>query len=449
MLASPGVRPSAFPRCATARRCAATALLSCISALFGGVPAAARAAAPAPGTASAPGPGQILGLRARPDAGGSLVEVLSDRPLSFTTLRLNAPARVVLDFADAEIVSGVPAEQEVEDGTVRRIGAATAGARTARVVIELAGEVEFDVRSAGPRLEVRLARARRPVASATPAGEDDAAGPASGRAAPGASPSAVAQEQAVPLVLAAAPEAAPGDGSSAPAAARIEAPPAPAPPRIEVPPSPAALGIEAPPSPAVARVESPRVARDPARDAAEALREREKRASLPTVSIAGPGAAAPSAGTAAAAPRVADAPPALAAGSEQVAPVSSGGAAGRAPSAGPPPEATAAHGPRRPAAISGIGFKPQGQGVVLVRSDRAVEYSVTRSDREVLLHLAAATISVANNRRPLDTRFFGGPVERIVPVASAAGTELRIELRESAEFEVQQTAGLLTVTFTR
>jgi hypothetical protein len=100
-------------------------------------------------------------------------------------------------------------------------------------------------------------------------------------------------------------------------------------------------------------------------------------------------------------------------------------------------------------AISGIGFRPEGQGMVLVRSDRAVEYTVTRTDREILLHLDSAIISVANNRRPLDTRFFGGPVSRIVPIASASGTEVRIELREATEFQVQQTAGLLTVTFSR
>jgi hypothetical protein len=100
-------------------------------------------------------------------------------------------------------------------------------------------------------------------------------------------------------------------------------------------------------------------------------------------------------------------------------------------------------------AINGIGFRPEGQGMVLVRSDRAVEYRVTRTDREILLHFDSAIISVANNRRPLDTRFFGGPVARIVPLASAAGTDVRIELREATEFHVQQTAGLLTVTFTR
>ncbi|GAC1607630.1 MAG: hypothetical protein NVS4B10_22770 [Myxococcales bacterium] len=175
---------------------------------------------------------------------------------------------------------------------------------------------------------------------------------------------------------------------------------------LQVQPAPPAAAVEvrAPPAPTVLA---------PSAFALAAAREREKRASLPTVSIGGP-----------------------------VNPAEAGSGSAAVSDAAP-------HRARRPAAIHGIGFRPLGQGVVLVRSDRAVEYSVTRTDREVLLHLAAATIAVANNRRPLDTRVFGGPVERIVPLYSRGGTDLRIELRETTEFQVEQVAGLLTVTFTR
>src|SRR5207302_7455586 len=104
---------------------------------------------------------RIIALRARADAEASVVELEGDRPLSFTTLRLDAPPRVVLDFADARF-DGVPEELPIEDGTVRRVGTAAAGARTARVVIELYGEAEFDVRAAGNRLDVRVERLARP-----------------------------------------------------------------------------------------------------------------------------------------------------------------------------------------------------------------------------------------------------------------------------------------------
>jgi AMIN domain len=485
------VRPSATSRCATSRRVAVALGLALALSGEGG----ARAAAPG-------GLGHIVGLRTRADSSATVIEVLADRPLSFTTLRLTAPSRVVLDFADAEL-SAVPAELVVEDGIVRRIGAAAAGARTARVVIELAAEAEFDVHAVGPRLDVRIARPRPAVASrASPAAEPSPApSPAADQAGP--SPAPVARTEAVspPLILVPADEPDPGapapEGPTAgpvkqppaPAAAPApaadpgpvgrEAPPAAAVARVEAPPAPAVARVEAPPAAAVARVEAPpaaaavrvdaaplpvpeRVQALPGPDVARAgssprasqlrlpaadeplgaaTREREKRASLPTVSIGGNGSPATDAATAS------EGPPATAPTDSRVAAAPPGPSSNGVASAAPPKDA-----PRRAGkvgAIRGIGFRAEGQGVVLVRSDGPVEYSVTRGDRQVLLHFDSATISVANNRRPLDTRFFGGPVERIVPVASAASTEVRIELREAADFQVQQTAGLLTVTFTR
>jgi len=100
------------------------------------------------------------------------------------------------------------------------------------------------------------------------------------------------------------------------------------------------------------------------------------------------------------------------------------------------------------AAITGIGFRPQAGGVVIVRSDRPLQYGVSSSDRAVLLHLPNAAIPVANNRRPLDTRVFGGPVQRVVPQEVKGGTEVRIELREPAEVHLNQSGSLLTLSFT-
>jgi len=85
---------------------------------------------------------------------------------------------------------------------------------------------------------------------------------------------------------------------------------------------------------------------------------------------------------------------------------------------------------------------------VILRSDRPLEYGVSSSDRAVLIHLPNAAIPVANNRRPLDTRVFGGTVQRVVPQQVKGGTEVRIELREPAEVHLNQTGSLLTVSFT-
>jgi len=100
------------------------------------------------------------------------------------------------------------------------------------------------------------------------------------------------------------------------------------------------------------------------------------------------------------------------------------------------------------AAITGIGFRPNAGGEVLVRSDRPLRYGVSSTEHAVLLHLPDAAIPVANNRRPLDTRFFGGTVQRVVPLQHSGGTDVRIELREPAEVHLNQNGSLLTLSFT-
>ncbi|MFL5438384.1 MAG: AMIN domain-containing protein [Myxococcales bacterium] len=124
-------------------------------------------AALATAAALAAGSGRLVAVRPAGDAEASVVELVGDRPLSFTTLRLASPPRVVVDVADAD-PSGVAATQTVDDGTVKRIGVAQVAGTTARVVIELAGESEFDVRAAGRVLEVRVARLAPLVAKAAP-----------------------------------------------------------------------------------------------------------------------------------------------------------------------------------------------------------------------------------------------------------------------------------------
>jgi hypothetical protein len=97
--------------------------------------------------------------------------------------------------------------------------------------------------------------------------------------------------------------------------------------------------------------------------------------------------------------------------------------------------------------ITGIGFRPIGGGSVIVRSDHPLEYGVSGEENAVLLHLPSAGIPLANNRHALDTRFFNGPVQRVVPLAVAGGTDLRIEVLGHAEYQLEQSGTVLTVTF--
>jgi hypothetical protein len=66
----------------------------------------------------------------------------------------------------------------------------------------------------------------------------------------------------------------------------------------------------------------------------------------------------------------------------------------------------------------------------------------------VLIHLRNARIPLQNNRRPLDTRFFEGAVERVVPLQVPGGTDVRIDLRQRAEMHLSQSGSVLTVSFT-
>jgi hypothetical protein len=269
--------------------------------------------------------GRLLGVRAGGDAGFATVELLGDRPLSFTTLKLSAPPRIVVDLAETAL-SGTHPDLTVEDGTIRRVAAAPAGARTARVVIELAADAEFDVRAHGSRVEVRVPRVAPLLAKADQT-----------RA---AAPQAVAQSKPAPV-----------------------APSAAAKPDQVTPPGVALVGRR--PRPAAAAPSSRRIAlADPARRA-----------------------------------------------------------------------------------ITGIGFRPNGGGEVIVRSDQPLEYGISGEGNAVLLHLPSAKIPIANNRRALDTRFFGGPVERVVPLPVPGGTDVRIELRRHVEYQLAQSGSVLTVSF--
>ena len=72
---------------------------------------------------------------------------------------------MVVDFADTAVGDG-PRTLEVSDGTLRRAAIAQAGSHTARVVVELAADAEFEVRADGNRVEVRIPKVRRGRAGA-------------------------------------------------------------------------------------------------------------------------------------------------------------------------------------------------------------------------------------------------------------------------------------------
>jgi len=382
--------------------------------------------------------GRLVGVRARADAKASTVEIDGDRPLSFTTMKLLSPPRVVVDFADTD-VAAEPRELEIEDGTLRRAAVAQAGSRTARVVIELAVDAEFDVRAEGNRVEVRVPRPGA-VAEAEPHGE-------------GAGDAEAEKVASLPKVslVGSKPAQPPEDGRTdrqRTAAEKAEAlkktlaeqrkreaeekaarklalkngrkvGPRAAP---KPPPEPAAQVDRAVPQSSpdpAAKVE--RAVAEPSPEGAAKL-ERAPQVTPPT----------PAAKLETPQPETAPAPPpAVAEKPPEQAPAR-------------PKTRAAMAGERH---ITGIGFRPIQGGEVIVRSDHPLEYGVSDDAGAVLLHLPSAAIPLSNNRRPLDTRFFHGAVERVVPMPVPGGTDVRIELRQHAEYQLAQNGSVLTVTF--
>jgi hypothetical protein len=306
--------------------------------------------------------GHLVAVRAVPGAESTVVQLDSDAPPSFTTLKLASPPRVVVDLADTS-AAGVAPQQEVGDAVVRRIAVAEAGAHTTRVVIELGADAEFDVRAWQSRVEVRIPRA---VAVAL-----------AEQAEPTAPPAAAVDAQS----------GAPQDKAGGSAAGAAQEP------------------------------------------QQKSIPEVTERAALPTVALVG--GPAPAGALSGEVGRGRELVPRSA---EQV---HSGGRDRELA----PRSAGQVH-------IKAIGFRPLGGGEVIVRSDRPVEYEVSSVDTAVLIHLRSARIPLQNNRRPLDTRFFEGPIERVVPLEVPSGTDVRIELRQRAEVHLTQSGTVLTVSFT-
>lgn len=394
---------------------------------------------------------KLLGVRAQGDDAIAVIAVLGDRPLTFTAQKLSGPPRIVVDFADTEI-SGGSGEMQVDDGTIRRVAAGPARPSTARVVIELAADAEFDVRAAGSQVEVRVPRIKPLPAKAGSEADQQPLPPTVAVMGPRAGE--------LPAEKRAAAAKAMIDKFSATEKAREEKRTAEekalAEKRAAADKKLAEQRASADRKLAASRAaEDKKLAaeRSSSDKALAAERAREKvRADREAVRLAAESAAADKAAAAARAKAQAEAErkaerAALLARIErerrrfgQITPPA-------------PRSRTAwqrlAWADSSERAITGIGFRPQGGGEVIIRSDQPLEYGISGDDRAVLLHLPSAGIPRSNDRWPLDTSFFNGVVQRVVPLPVPGGTDLRIELRAHAEYQLAQSGSVLTVTFAR
>lgn len=413
------------------------------------------------GAAHAQERARLVGIRAQGDEAASVIAVLGDRPLEFTTQKLSGPPRIVVDFAETEIPTG-PDAMQVDDGTIRRVAATAVRPRTARVIIELAADAEFEVLAAGTQVEVRVPRIKPAVARAAdepPAvavpGPPEGSLPAEKRAA-----AAKANIEKFSAAQKAREEKRAADEKSlvakrafderklaeqrAAADRKLIEERAATDRKLAEERASADRKLAARRAAEDKKLAADRVSSDKALAAARA---REKAAAeREAARLAEQAAAADKAAIAARAAAQAEAER-KAERAAQVAAIER--ERERVGQVAAPHSRKVAWAASSQRAITGIGFRPQGGGEVIVRSDRPLEYDVSGEPHAVLLHLPSAGIPRSNDRWPLDTSFFKGAVQRVVPLPVPGGTDLRIELRAHAAYQLAQNGSVLTVTFAR
>jgi hypothetical protein len=95
-----------------------------------------------------------------------------------------------------------------------------------------------------------------------------------------------------------------------------------------------------------------------------------------------------------------------------------------------------------------VGFSPD-KSRVFVRTSEPVRYTVSQADdHTVVLELENTIFHRSNDRRPLDTRFFGGPVVQIAPrPASGKTVRVAVTLRDKVEYQARQDGNEVSLQF--
>jgi len=95
-----------------------------------------------------------------------------------------------------------------------------------------------------------------------------------------------------------------------------------------------------------------------------------------------------------------------------------------------------------------VGFSPD-KSRVFVRTSEPVHYTVSQADeRTIVLELENTSIHRSNDRRPLDTRYFGGPVVEISPrPASGKTVRVSVTLRDKVGYQARQDGNEVSLLF--
>lgn len=341
----------------------------------------------------------LVHVEATGDAENAALVVVTDAPANFTSFLRASPARAVIDFPEAGIAPTVSSSGKGSgDGAIGAWSLHTFESGTSsstRLTIDLREGHDFTVHTDGTSLTVRAVPlvARPLVALVEPVAER-------------VSPSAITPPFSPPAPI----PPSPADGP-APSVAKEEEPEVAT--QIETEPADAGAQIEAP-AVVVAKVDV-----EPAADVETIIGASAASSIEPYV--------------------------------QPIAPPLPREQAARLPERQEPSRPVVVAASASPVALERVGFRRTADGARLtLQTGEPVEYSLREvSPTRLVLQLEGTHIPVATNRLPLDTRFFGTAVTRVVPRIDHAARRVSIDihLADATAYRARRDADELVVDF--
>jgi len=392
------------------------------------------------------------------DAYGIDINFDFNGPVSFTSMKLPNPPRIVLDFTDCKKGGSVKNSIKVESDGIKEVSFTQMGSSDApilRATIVTATELDFNIEPTDNGISVKIAGVK--LASTAEPQDMTEVKPQNQEV---AKPEAKPEPQPAPVVAEAKPEAKP-EPQPAPVVAEakpeVKPDPQPAPVVAEVKPE---VKPEAQPSPVVSEVK-PEVKPEPQPSpvVAEAKPEvKPEPQPSPVVSEVKPEAkpepqpapvvsevkpeAKPKPAKEEKKPKFKPAPARIAS-SEDIRKEKE--------------EAQHIETPRKKSssgrnALTWIGFQMSANGSrIFVKTREEAEYTIKeKDDKTLVLEIYNTDIPKKNNRRPLDTSYFNSPVAYISPQLENGPmkvVKIEIKLKQRVPFITKQEANALYVDF--
>jgi len=329
------------------------------------------------------------------ESGSAIIGLDFDGPVSFTSMKLTDPFRIVLDITDCKKGGSIKNSLKVNSDGIKEISISQMGSDDApilRVTIITTVDLDFNIEPTDNGINLKIAGVKF-------ASQEETSKSSSSEVASSIEVTPREQEEVRPSPL--------------PSAAVAEAKPEPQPA-----PEPAPVVAEAKPEPQPATVVKEDKSETPSFVASNENVVPEKQEKKSRFKPA----------------------PAMSAVNEETESVQH---------FTPPPRKKSLGGRN---AITWIGFQMSATGSrVFIKTRDEAEYSIKEKDEKTLvLEIYNADIPKKNNRRPLDTSFFNSPVAYISPEVDSGSIKvikIEIKLKERVPFITKQESNALYVDF--